>query len=367
MIYYAIAMALTMLLCSVNTGGCRLSNGAEARCFFSGKKAFLTLLPLCFLAVFRWDVGVDSLYGGTYWTAYHMASIGENSGDFEPGFYWLMRLFSGLGVPFYWFLFFLAVLFMACISFAMGRGSVWTGWSVLIFFLIAFYFDCYSSLRQSMAEAICLIGWADMGYLPPSRKKNLRIILIFILAGAFHITAWMCIPIFLICRIRFSRAGLLKLLLTALLATPVLQILISTAMQLLTDNPHYSIMGVARINALLSLVLAAIGWYFYDEIKTLDENAYMYVNFAICIFILLLNSGAMYLPYRVFDMLKIGYVFIVPYMLKGIQRGRIRLYIQLLILLMFGMWFVNYFFIQDVFVAQYQFAFSNWGTIIRLP
>lgn len=364
---YGIAMVITMLLCAWQTTTVPLANGAIANGFIRTKKAFLTLLPLTFLALFRWNVGIDSLYGGTYWEAYQYAALGVNSSDFEIGFYGLMRLFAGLHVPFYWFLFALSLLFMVCVSIALAKGSIWTSGSVLVFFLLSFYFDCYSSLRQSLAEAIGLIGWAEMGYRPPSRKKDLCILCIFVVAGCIHKTGWMCIPLYLLCKIRFSRTGMLQFLLAAIVATPILQIGISLAMRLLTDNPHYKVIGVARINALLSLVIALIGWYFYYEIRALDENAYMYVNFAVCIFILLLNSGAMYLPYRVFDMLKIGYVFIVPYIVKGIHNGRTRLYVQLVFLLLLGAWFVNYYFLQDVYVVQYQFVFPDWETNSRLP
>ena len=367
MIYYAVAMTVTILLCSYNTKTYSLDIGAEANCFRNARVAFLVLLPLTFLALFRWDVGVDSLYGGTYWESYQDAVNDLNSRDFELGFYWLMRLFAQQGVPFFWFLFALSLLFMLFVSVAISRGSVWTTWSVLVFFLLAVYFDCYSSLRQSLAEAISLIAWAEMGFRSPSKKKDIRILLIFAFAGLFHITAWMNIPIYLVCKIRFSRSGLLKFLILALLLTPILQILIQFSMQLLTENSHYYYMGAARINALMSLILAILCWYFYDEVTTLDENAYMYLNSAVCIFVLLINSGAMYLPYRVFDMLKIGYIFIVPYLLRGIKQSRVRLYTQLCILLIFGMWFVNYYFLQDAAVANYQSVFSVWNTVTKLP
>ena len=66
----------------------------------------------------------------------------------------------------------------------------------------------------------------------------------------------------------------------------------------------YSPVGLARINALMTGVLAIVCWYFYEEISTVDENAYMYVNLSIAIFVMILNSNVMPLPYRVFDMLK---------------------------------------------------------------
>ena len=124
---------------------------------------------------------------------------------------------------------------------------------------------------------------------------------------------------------------------------------------------------MALINAVMTGVLAVLCWYFYDEISGLDENAYMYVNLAVCIFVLILNSGAMYLPFRVFDMLKIGYVFIIPYLLRGIPGSRMRLLAEAGLLCVFGAWFYNQFFLQNSVAAVYQTALEDWNTIIHLP
>lgn len=366
MIYYFPAMLITMLLCRRHTIPVSLTYGCEAQCFFSWKTAFEVLLPLTFLAVFRWNVGVDSLYGASYWTAYQEAASGANSRGFEIGFHWILRLFSLCHIPFYWFLFTLALVFMLCVSVAVARGSVWTRWSILLFFLLAVYFDCYSSLRQSLAEAISLIAWANMGYDPPSKRKDGSILLLFMCAGLFHKIAWMNIPVYVLCKIRLSRRTLLKWMAAAAALSPVLQILLRFLMELLASD-QYEYMGVARINALMTGVIAVACWYFYDEICALDENAYLYVNQAVGIFVLILNSGAMFLPFRVFDMLKIGYMFIIPYLLRGIRSSRIRLHVELSMLFIFGAWFCNYYFIQDSFVTQYQTVFSDWDRIICLP
>lgn len=366
MSYYLPAVLVTMLLCWCHTIPVPLANGAEAKCFSSWKTAFFVLLPLTLLAVFRWNVGADSLYGESYWQAYQEAPAGLNLREFEIGFYWLLRLFSKHGVPFYWFLFALALLFMLCVSVAISEGSVSPHWSILIFVLLAVYFDCYSSLRQSLAEAICLIGWAEVGYTPASKQKNTSILLLFVFAGFFHQIALMNIPIYLLGRIRFSRKTLLKIVAAVVIFSPVLQSVLRFAMELFASE-RYEYMGVARINAAMTGVLAALCWYFYDEICALDENAYQYVNQSIYIFVLILNSGAMFLPFRVFDMLKIGYVFIIPYLLRGIRSGRVRLYVEIGMMFIFGAWFFNYYFIQDSFVTDYQTVFQDWNYIIHLP
>ena len=364
--YYAVAMAVTLLLCYTTTTVYPLSGGAEARCFRNAKIAFIVLIPLTLVQVFRWDVGVDSLYEGSYWQAYHAAAEGNNPKEFEFGFYLLMSVFAKLEVPYFWFLFTLGLTFMTLVSYAFSRGSVWTVWSVLVFFLLAVYFDSYSSLRQSLAEAISLIGWAYMGYKPPSSKKNVQIIGLFLFAGLFHSIAWMNIPVYLICLVRFNRITLLRMIAAAVLLSPVLSALLRIVMTLVAGN-KYTYLGVAWINAIMSGAIAIICWYFYDEISDVDENAYMYVNQSVGIFILIMNSGAMFLPFRVFDMLKIGYVFIAPYLLRSLRDNKLRSSVCFGVLAVFGAWFVNFFFLQKCFAADYQTAFDDWSNIIKLP
>ncbi|MBE6924051.1 MAG: EpsG family protein [Ruminococcaceae bacterium] len=366
MTYYAVAMAVTLLLCYSMTTVYSLPGRAEARCFRNAKIAFLVLLPLTLVQVLRWDVGVDSLYEGSYWQAYHASVNDSNPKNFEVGFYLLMSVFAKLEVPYYWFLFALGVAFMTLTAYAISRGSVWTQWSILVFFLLAVYFDSFSSLRQSLAEAISLIGWAYMGYAPPSRRKHFRIIAMFLFAGLFHSISWMNIPVYLLCCVRFNRVTLLRMIIAAVLLSPVLSAVLRVVMTLVAGN-EYSYMGVAWINAIMSGAMAIVCWYFYDEISSLDENAYMYVNQSVGIFILIMNSGAMFLPFRVFDMLKIGYVFITPYLLRGIREKRLRLSVSLGVLAVFGAWFVNFFFLQKCFAADYQTALDDWSNIIKLP
>ena len=366
MIYYALAMAATLILCYYHTTTYSLANGAVAKSFSSLKATFIVLLPLLFILAFRWNVGADSLYKSSYWEAYHASMDSVNSRDFELGFFWFMRLLAVLELPYFWFLFVHALLFMSFIIYAFYKGSVSTGWSILVFFLLAVYFDCFSSLRQSLAEALSLVAWANMGYIKKTRQKDLGIVLLFLIASMFHSTALINIPVYLISRLHFSRDGLLKISIYSILAYPVLQALLRFSMKLISGDA-YTFMGVARINAIMTFIIASVCWYFYDEISALDDNAYMYVNQAILIFILILNSGAMYLPFRVFDMLKIGYIFIIPYLLRAIPNKRFRLLGQCTALLIFGAWFFNFFYLQDSFVANYQMVFSDWQTIIHLP
>ena len=98
MVYYVIAFALTMLL-SVRLATPQYSaQGIRLRTFQRVKTVWIVLLPLIFLALFRWNVGSDSVYESSYWVSYHYSADGINDRDFEPAFYWFMRAFAELEV-----------------------------------------------------------------------------------------------------------------------------------------------------------------------------------------------------------------------------------------------------------------------------
>lgn len=368
MIYYAIAFALTMLLCRWQGTPHITNSGVSVNGFSQVKKTVVVMLPLILLALFRWNVGADSVYGQSYWEAYHHSADGLNPRNIEPGFYWFMRFFAELEVPFFWFLFAHGVFFFSLVCYAIYKGSGWGTWSVALFFLLTVYFDSYSSLRQSLAEAICLVGWALMGSERNSLKKDVSIVALFLFSTLFHSTGWLNIPIYLLCKLRFRRrADVLIFALVAVMMTPVLQKIIPIVMKALSSNDAYTTLGLARINIAVTGLFFFITWLFYDEMERSNANGYMYVNQALFIFILILNSGAMYLPYRVYDMLKIGYVFIIPQVLGSITSNKNRFLIQIAFAGVCIATFANFVMQPGNPYVQYQSSLSDFWNIVNLP
>ena len=368
MVYYIVAFLLTLLLCK-RFGVSHITNrGVKVALFPRIKTALIVLMPLILLALFRWNVGADSVYGSSYWEAYHQSKDGLNARDFAPGFYWFMRFFAELETPFFWFLFAHGVFFFAAVSLAIYKGSAWGTWSIALFFLLTVYFDSYSSLRQSLAEAICLIGWALMGTEQKSLKKDITILTLFFVSTLFHSTGWLNIPIYLLCKLHFkSRTDVLIFALAAVAMTPILQKMIPAAMNALSTNEAYKTLGLARTNIAVTGMFFLIVWMFYDEVDSCNENGYMYVNQALYIFILILNSGAMYLPYRVYDMLKIGYIFIIPQVLASISDWKSRFFVQLGFAGVCIATFAIFITLPGSPYANYQSALPDFWNIINLP
>lgn len=366
MLYYLVGIALTILLCLYMSRTYYSAQGVLVRKFKTEHGIFVAIMPLALLALLRWNVGADSLYKSAYWVSYHAAAKGMNDRGFEIGFFWFLRVLSFLKLPYFWVLFVHECVFLGFVCCAINKGSTWVPWSIALFFLTTMYFDSYSSLRQSLAEAISLLGWAIMGE-DNNEKKNLKVAGLFLVAGMFHYTALLNIPVYLFSKIRFKNQRDLYIITIIVVAlSPVLQKAISAIMTLITGS-KYNILGVARVNILISGVLCFLCWVNYGAICKLSRNAYLYANQSLLIFLLMLNSGAMFLPYRVFDMLKVGYIFIIPMLICSIKNKKQQWITGVLIGGIFVATFINYITLPENPIAKYQTVFNDFWNCITAP
>lgn len=371
MIYYAPALIMTLIMAYFFSTEYEMPNGVKVKALRNFATALVVILPLALVAAFRWEVGSDTWYGAAYWEAYQAAKEGENLKDFEPLFYLFTLIVAKFNLPFFWYIFIHSVVFACCVAFALSRGSINPVWSIVTFFFIYIFFDSFSALRQAIAEGIIIVALSLMVYLPKSKKKDAIILGLALAALQFHSVALMFIPIYLLSRFKFSRTSLLKVTACAILSYPVIQVLLQFVNRFIdADNDSgyvYSTNGIAVVNLVVSLGVFVVSWYFYDSINELDENAYIYVNISLYVFILMLNSGGLYLAFRYFDMLKTVYLFLVPFIISGIKNNRIRFLVQVIIFLVFLLWFVNAFYIQGNYASNYQSALSDWDRISNLP
>lgn len=335
------------------------------------QKAFLALLPLTLVLAFRWNVGVDSVYGNSYSTAYHMAARGLNSRNFEWGYYWLSSLFARNRVPFFWFLFVLALQYMICMGYGIGKLSVSPAISIVVLLLLMSYFDSFSALRQAIAQGICIVGlakWMTTDEEDDERKRTRRYIATILLASMFHLISLMYLVLFFVCRIRFKRKTVIWITLGGVVASPVLRAALPKIFDRLLAliGAHYTPAGFASSYALLSFLIMALCIWKHDDILKINERASFLIMHSVCTFILMMNSSVLVLPFRFFDALKICYIFTIPYILKSIRGKQIRALVTVFLFGTMLVFFINAFYFQDNPFANYQSAFENWDYVSTL-
>jgi len=350
----------------------RQSGTAKLYRYKSFLGAFVALLPLTFVVCFRWNVGIDSAYGRSYSIAYHMAALGENARGFETGYYFLSRLFAGARIPWFWFLFSLSLFYMVCVSYGIYKVSVSPLLSVLAFVFLMIYFDSFSALRQSIAQGICI---ADMGWWlsreqnqdsEDERKDEFKFLFIIVLASFFHRISFLYFVMHFICRKSFSKRSVIKVCIIGLLLSPIIRIVAVELLRRLTGGRYVS-EGFGSSYAIIALVVLALAVIEQDRMVNLNPHAVYLTNHAMCSLILMLNSSALVLPYRFFDMLKVTYIFTIPLIIKS-ARGSAKRFLYFIILsVLIGVWFWNAMYGQENILIQYQTVFSDWARVIRLP
>lgn len=332
----------------------------------SFRHAFVLLLPLTFLIAFRWNVGYDSYYGNSYTLAYHAAAEGDNYRDFEPGFYLLMRLFSSAGIPFFWFLFAQALFFMSCVSYGINKGSIAPVTTILVFFFVQVYFDAFSALRQAIAEGLAIVAFGKIGGEINTRRRNIICLCIFGVAALFHSVALLYFVVYAFCIVRFDKKLYISIFVVGTAAYPVIQAILRYVMQLIVGD-KYSFMGFASSYTALAGIILLVCIINYDVIVRMNSNAYFFMNMALVCFLLMMNSNALMLPYRVFDAIKVGYIFIIPYAFRACRRPIDKLVYPVVVIGLLGLWFYNSLYLQDNIMAHYQSVFPVWQTATQLP
>lgn len=363
---YIIALSFSCLFAlalSKTRSGVGSSGQLSVRYTPSFFHAFLILLPLTLVEVFRWDVGVDSLWGSTYNTAYRFAYSGINTREFEWGFHILNLCLAFFKLPYFWYLFVIALFYMIGISYGIYKASVSPALSVVIFVLVMSYFDSFSALRQAVAQAICIMAiarWLTAEGAVSTFKQDLAFILAILFASLFHTIALLYIPIFLLSRRSLGLKNLVAITLISIILSPLLQPLLRTVGQSVKEG-FYDTQGFASSYVMVSLLLFLLCLWKYYSILSLNPRACLLINHALFTFILMLNSNALVLPFRIYDALKICFIFTVPYIVKSFRDKYWGYLITGILIIVFGIFYYNAMYVNESIFSEYQSVFENWS------
>ena len=233
------------------------------------------------------------------------------------------------------------------------------------------YFDSFSALRQSIAQGICI---ADMGWWldrehEDERKKikdEIIFLLIIVLASFFHRVSLLYFVMHFICRRSYNQISVIRAGVIGLLLSPIMRIAAAEILRRITGGRYVS-EGFASSYTIIALVVFILAVIEQDSMVNVNSQAEYLTNHAMCSMILMMNSSALVLPYRFFDMLKITYIFTIPLIIKSAS-GKVKRWLYFLIIsIMIGAWFWNAMYGQENILLQYRTALSDWEMITKLP
>lgn len=143
----------------------------------------LSALPILLISCFRYGVGTDYFY--TYVPQFLSIVNGSYTHYYEPGFYLLNLLVASLTSDPQWLIALCALLTLGLVYVVTVFLSDNYFMSILLFYLTYTYFVSINNIRQALASAILLLALYFL-----VRKKKIAFVLLTILAGTMHQSAY---------------------------------------------------------------------------------------------------------------------------------------------------------------------------------
>ncbi len=241
----------------------------------------ISFLVLWLISGLRFNVGIDyNIYSYIY---YHPLST--QAAFVEPIYLYVNKILRNLGFSSQSF--FLLVSFVTLFFIFRGIKKYSTDFylSLLLYVIIAFYFESMNLIRQYLALSVFFIAYEYI-----LKKNFFKYLLCIIVASLFHLSVLIMIPFYFILRTKFSRIVLLAFVVISLIFSyiNIISFLLKYILMFVSDNKYlvylYNI-NPAVSNTGLKLIftnlMCVVFLVFYDRISKKDVNNYILINFVI--------------------------------------------------------------------------------------
>lgn len=297
---------------------------------FNSKKSlkmFISMIPLTVISAVRYDVGWD--YLSIYTTGFYM--VGEygvkwfTEGLFRLIIQILFALFQDPISLFVLFSILISLFFSMCYSYYGRTKNVFV--YIILFVITRYYFCSLNIMRQALAMLIILYA---LKYI--AEKDFKKYILYIALAGGFHYTSYIFIPLYFLLGRNFKTKKNLAL---SLLMIPI----VLTGLLIFVSNTKYSNYFVSMFGndgsiviseLLISSVIVATGFYLYKKVKINDTILCLF-NMELMAFCLSLISFLLPVGDRIIWIFSIVNLFLIPELLRLIEKRKIRLFMSVVI------------------------------------
>lgn len=334
-------------------------------------KVILAFFPLFLVELFRWNVGVDVVYGsGYYFYAYEAVKHGlGNIFHYEPGFYNLMRLSNAMHFNLYAFYCLITIIFFVCFTRFIYEKSEDLILSIILFVISDLYLFTFSTLRQTLGIAIALYPFMKM-IKEDNYYRKVMWWLSVILAISFHSSILYLFLITFISKIKFSRKKIITLVpilcVLSLITEKVFAKILSFVpyvSKYLGSNMDVSKFSITYFGIALALFLISV--FYYKELMMEDEKSYVLINICAFTAVLMLNSKLLIMPYRIYPLFIPAYIILCTKIIKLKRKRTFSYYITKMYLIVpFVLLFMNqYYFSEGKNYFIYRTIFDNMNQV----
>ena len=324
--------------------------------FFSG------LIPTLISAT-RVGIGTDYYQ---YEKLFHSIKYGGYDNSFEPLFFLLNRIILIFTDNSIWLFVICSILFVYLVLINIYKQSENIPFSSCLFFLSYVFFTSLNNIRQSLSSVIVLFALYEI-----KRGKNLRSVILIVIAALFHKSAIISLSFFFFVNININFLIMLFILVGLIVSRNYWEPIINLGINFLGYSDYltsdylaqYIGNNISRSLILLNIIVAMIFLYIElgcvnPDLKESDWNFSKWNQFIIlmiCIF-------SQYIPasYRLVNFFTVFQIITVPNSLNGIKNSKRRWLLILVLLLSYLLVTLNRFFVNEEGIVQYQSIFSKF-------
>ena len=368
--YYICALMISILLCELlQKYSVRIGNFHTKNHVYLGM--FLSFLPLFFLAAFRWDLGVDTIYAtGHYSAGYRLASVGRNDINYAVGFFKFFELFASNGIPLFWCYFTITCMYFCAIFYLIKKLRLDLFWTVVTFFGIDLYIFSFSAVRQSLAFVFIFVALAV--FFQDEKRNYLKTFLLLVLATSIHYTCIIYFGLilldFLVRKkkfVGFKRATVFNFMVGGVVLSPLMYYM---AKKFILSNFYLGGLVLTKFTPsylVFSAFFLWIGYQYWKGIVKQNPKYSILVVAMVALFFLTVLSPVIYHMDRVFHLFCPIFLIYIPVLWKSIavQTERYMIFLMIVVIMMY---LIKAYFIPipgsldyEAF-GTYHSVFENW-------
>lgn len=275
----------------------------------------LMIMPVVLVSGLRYGISVD--YINIYQRGFYRITEGNISqSDFEIGFQLLVKACATI-VDEPWFMFLVVALITIVIFFESAKKcSKNFVLSVSLFFLIGIYFDTFNGIRQYIAVALFVYSYRYI-----RDKRFWKFLIIMLIAGLFHTSAFFFIPVYWLHKININFRKWLIIILTLFIFSGQLINLYVVLLSRLGKYNEYIIRNTLANNTSFSLsgliisIIAVVPCVLNEKKMRINEEGKYFLNMVMLGIAIASISEVLPLAERILYYFKGIYLISIPYAL----------------------------------------------------
>ncbi len=191
---------------------------------------------------------------------------------YEVGLQAFMYLLSRFVDHPQWLLFVTSLFYILCVFYFVNHNSDNIPLSITTYISLGLMQFHLQGMRQSIAMCICLLA-----YEQAKRKHFIKFLLLVLFATAFHQTAVVFLPIYFLCRLKFSWKSMVGIFGGSILMVIFTDNIINLANEAFDKNYVTTVTSGGFVALGIYLVILALTLWYYSIHKTDDKTPLLFV------------------------------------------------------------------------------------------